>query len=156
MTIILIAAFLLLGATFSSKPSTPPAKKIDPSSSGASYKIGERLIPPPVRNQDPCVKLEMEITPDIVTEGETLTLKASLQNCSDATETIDIVYTITKNTLLIMVGKTTITLGAEETMTFEHERTVPANAPVGEYLVEAYAYVNDDLLTWDTDQLTIY
>lgn len=111
-------------------------------------------INPPI--VDPCVNLEVGITPDMVTWGDDVELSMMAENCSEEALKIDIIYTVSTDSIVVLMAKTTLLLASQGIIDITHTRAIPDGTPAGEYDVLVEAIVDGNVVTTDTANITIY
>ena len=103
----------------------------------------------------PCAKLGLTITPSIVRHGQTVTISGSVTNCSTATETITIDYTVSGPFGSKYMGNLFVTVQAGETTSASFSHVVPNSLPPGTYTVTVNAYSGGAQLATTQAKVTV-
>jgi hypothetical protein len=155
LAILSIAALLVLSLGFSYERFSGNANE-----SLQRFPISDRgplkVDPPTVDPEEPCINLETGITPDIVTWGDEVELSMMVENCSEDALKVEINYTVSTDSLVILMAKTTLLLASQGIIDINHTRLVPDGAPAGEYDILVEAMVNGSVITSGTANITIY
>ena len=141
IAVVLLGAFLFLGASFSTRPSSPIVEKADDASKLSGKSHAEKVAGP--AKKENCITLDIAIEPDSAKPGEQVTLTHTLENICEDTIKIEIVDEVEKDGVLLWSAKTALRIAPESQIVISHTFKVPDKAAAGTtYDVYAAAYLN--------------
>ena len=104
----------------------------------------------------PCANLTVSVNPTVVARGGTVTITASINNCSSAEEVVKIKYSISSPYIPgTVVGSVSFGLAAGETRTASVSFAIPSFVYPGNYTITATASSGAIVLATSSTTLTV-